>query len=255
MDYALLYTCTLLDYVNDSGDTATGDDLFEIARKQFDIAARRVGSDFIYEVPIPKSLLGGSAWHFVDCEFALSPQLFRRDQQFTGFARARAGHEKLEKSVAIQSIFIFALKALIDLASVLGKPEPTVALSESSSIPASELASKLRSAIRKTSFDGKVFLSGKDKQLSWASNAWAVLAGVTDSEEEAQIALCTAYEDQSTIQGNTPYLHHYVSFNDYITYCDDAELTACRVFGQLCEALIKAGLTDLALKHILHYWG
>ncbi|GAA5971046.1 hypothetical protein JCM8115_006129 [Rhodotorula mucilaginosa] len=208
MDYALLYTCTLLDYVNDSGDTATGDDLFEIARKQFDIAARRVSSDFIYEVPIPKSLLGGSDWHFVDW------------------------HEKLEKSVAIQSIFIFALKALINLASVLGKPEPTIALSESSSIPASELASKLRSAIRKTSFNGKVFLSGPDKQLLWASNAWAVLAGVTDSEEEAQIALRTAYEDQSSIQGHTPYLHHY-----------------------LCEALIKAGLTDLALKHILHYWG
>lgn len=76
MDYALLYTCTLLDYVNDSGDTATGDDLFEIARKQFDIAARRVGSDFIYQVPIPKSLLGGSDWHFVDCEFALFPPTF-----------------------------------------------------------------------------------------------------------------------------------------------------------------------------------
>ena len=94
---------------------------------------------------------------------------------------------------------------------MLGKPEPTIALSESSSIPASELASKLRSAIRKTSFNGKVFLSGPDKQLLWASNAWAVLAGVTDSEEEAQIALRTAYEDQSSIQGHTPYLHHYVS--------------------------------------------
>ena len=157
--------------------------------------------------------------------------------------------------MAIQSIFIFALKALIDLASVLGKPEPTVALSESSSIPASELASKLRSAIRKTSFNGKVFLSGPDKQLSWASNAWAVLAGITDSQEEAQIALRTAYEDESSIQGNTPYLHHYVGpINAYITRYDEAKLTY-RVFGQLCEALIKAGLTDLALKHILHYWG
>jgi alpha-L-rhamnosidase len=29
VDYALLYTCTLLDYVNDSGDTATGDDLLK----------------------------------------------------------------------------------------------------------------------------------------------------------------------------------------------------------------------------------
>ncbi|TKA50661.1 hypothetical protein B0A53_06178 [Rhodotorula sp. CCFEE 5036] len=167
MDYALLYTCTLLDYVNDSGDTATGDDLLK------SLASNSTSPPVDY-------------WHFVEW------------------------HEKLEKSVAIQSIFIFALKALIDLASVLGKPKPTITLSESSSIPASELASKLRSAIRKTSFNGKVFLSGPDKQLSWASNAWAVLAGVTDSEEEAQVALRTAHGDQSIIQGNTPYLHHYL---------------------------------------------
>ncbi|GAA5987223.1 hypothetical protein JCM10908_001865 [Rhodotorula pacifica] len=208
MDYALLYTNTLLDYVTDSGETVTGNDLYEIARQQFDIAARRIGLDFLYVVPIPKSLLGGSDWHFVDW------------------------HEKLEKSVAIQSIFIFALRALVDLASLLGKPEPTIALPDGSSLLASQLAIKLRSAVRESAFDGKVFRSGKERQLSWASNAWAVLAGVTDSQEEAQVALRRAYEDESSIQGNTPYLHHY-----------------------LCEAFIKAGLTDLALKHILHYWG
>ncbi|GAA6032191.1 hypothetical protein JCM8097_007117 [Rhodosporidiobolus ruineniae] len=208
VDYCLLFTNTLHDYVKDSGDLEAGNDLFEIARKQFDIASSRIGEDDIYDVPIPKDLLGGGDWHFIDWQ------------------------EKLDKSVAIQSVFIFCLNALVDLAKLLNKPEPVVNLHRGGAVPASELARRLRTAIRKTSFDGTAFLSGPDRQLSWASNAFAVLAGVTDSKEEAQTALRTAYESPEAIKGNTPYLHHY-----------------------LCEAFIQAGLSDLALKHVLHYWG
>lgn len=101
------------------------------------------------------------------------------------------------------------MRALVDLAKVLGKPEPTVELA-GKAVPAAELADKLRSAIRAAAFDGDKFLSGADKQLSWASNAWAVLADVTDSQAEAQKALLAAYETDGAIAGNTPYLHHYV---------------------------------------------
>ncbi|GAA5839427.1 hypothetical protein JCM9279_005937 [Rhodotorula babjevae] len=207
VDYALLYTNCLLDYVNFTGDSATGNELFDIARKQFDLAARRIGDDLLYVVPVPKSLLGGEEWHFVDWQ------------------------ESLEKSTAIQCIFIFCLRALVDLAKVLGKDEPTVELA-GKAVPAAELADQLRSAIRTASFDGDKFLSGADKQLSWASNAWAVLADVTDSQDEAQKALLAAYETEGAIAGNTPYLHHY-----------------------LCEAFIKAGLREKAVEHVLHYWG
>ncbi|GAA5999661.1 uncharacterized protein JCM10292_003679 [Rhodotorula paludigena] len=207
VDYALLFTNTLLDYVKFSGDTAAGEDLFDIALEQFNLAARRIGSDFLYNVPVPKSLLGGEEWHFIDWQ------------------------EKLHKSTGFQCIFIFCLNALVELSQVLGKPEPSIQLPQGS-LPASKLASELRTAIRKAAFDGEKFVSGPDKQLSWASNAWAVLAGVHDSQEEAQKALRIAYESKDSVIANTPYLHHY-----------------------LCEAFIKAGLSDLALKHILHYWG
>lgn len=70
VDYALLFTNTLLDYVKFSGDTAAGQDLYDIALKQFDLAARRIDSDFLYNVPVPKSLLGGEEWHFIDCELS-----------------------------------------------------------------------------------------------------------------------------------------------------------------------------------------
>lgn len=69
MDYSLLFTNTLLDYIEASGDQETGHDLYAIAEKQFHLALRRVGKDFIYEVPVPKDLLGGGEWHFIDCEF------------------------------------------------------------------------------------------------------------------------------------------------------------------------------------------
>lgn len=68
VDYALLFTNTLVDYIEGCGDKAAGEELYEIARKQFDLALRRVGADFLYDVPVPKDLLGGGDWHFIDCE-------------------------------------------------------------------------------------------------------------------------------------------------------------------------------------------
>lgn len=68
VDYSLLFTNTLLDYIEASGDQETGHDLYAIAEKQFHLALRRVGEDFIYEVPVPKDLLGGGEWHFIDCK-------------------------------------------------------------------------------------------------------------------------------------------------------------------------------------------
>lgn len=120
-----------------------------------------------------------------------------------------AGQQELHKSTGFQCIFIFCLNALVELSQVLGKPEPSIQLPQGS-LPASKLASELRTAIRKAAFDGEKFVSGPDKQLSWASNAWAVLAGVHDSQEEAQKALRIAYESKDSVIANTPYLHHYV---------------------------------------------
>ncbi|ORY61062.1 alpha-L-rhamnosidase [Leucosporidium creatinivorum] len=200
VDYSLLFTNTLLDYIEASGDQETGHDLYAIAEKQFHLALRRVGEDFIYNVPVPKDLLGGGEWHFIDW------------------------NEELDKSTAFQCIVIFCTKALIKLASTLGKPEPVFA--------APAYNAKLSEAIYAKAFDGKAFVSGPKKQLSWASNAFAVLAGVSKSKEEGQEALKAAYESAASIKGNTPYLHHY-----------------------LCEAFIEADLPELALKHIKEYWG
>jgi len=93
---------------------------------------------------------------------------------------------------------------------------------------------KLTQAARAHLYDASrgVFVSGRKKQISWASNAWAVMAGVPTDKEEAAHALEVAYKDAGSIIANTPYLHHY-----------------------LCEAFIEAGLEDLATQHIVEYWG
>jgi len=125
---------------------------------------------------------------------------------------ALTGNEELDKSTAFQCIVIFCTKALIKLASLLGKPEPVFAApSGGPSLSATEYSAKLSEAIYVKAFDGGVFVSGPKKQLSWASNAFAVLAGVHKSKEEGQKALKMAYESTSSSKGNTPYLHHYVS--------------------------------------------
>lgn len=107
-----------------------------------------------------------------------------------------------------------------------------------------------------------MFVSGDKDQISWASQAWAVLAGVTEGDE-AKVALRKAYEEGG-VEGVTPYLHHYVSLASSVSKRgteegrEEKDLTR-RVFAfrrqQLVEAFIKAGLDDLAAKHIISYWG
>lgn len=220
VDYSLLFSNTLLDYLEASGDQETGHDLYTIAERQFHLALRRVGEDFIYVVPVAKDLLGGGEWHFIDCEFVQPTRARLRERrpwfdlcQYRANAdMARVGNEELDKSTAFQCIVIFCIKALVKLASTLGKPEPSFAAPGGGpSLSATEYSSKLSEAIYAKAFVEGVYVSGPKKQLSWASNAFAVLAGVPKSEKEGQTALKIAYASSVSIKGNTPYLHHYVS--------------------------------------------
>lgn len=145
------------------------------------------------------------------------------------------GQEQLNKETASHCVAIFGLKAVLALSKCLNFPTPSLPTPfYSSPLPIPDIISKMTSAARTYLYDPSrgVFVSGKDKQVSWASNAWAVMAGVPSSQDEAACALKTAYEDPSSVIANTPYLHHY-----------------------LCEAFMLAGLDDLAVKHILEYWG
>ncbi|KAL8278558.1 hypothetical protein RQP46_009050 [Phenoliferia psychrophenolica] len=207
VDYSMLFGVTLLDYVVASQDFETGRDLYAIALKQFELHLVNVSpTSLLYEVP------EGKSWHFIDWQ------------------------ESLDRTTAIHSVLIFGLKAMQSLAQILDLPAPSLSTPHFSQ-PESSVASLVEgliAAAREHMYDSAqgVFVSGDKRQVSWASQAWAVIAGIPSSKEEGVRALRTAYEDPEAVGGTTPYLHHY-----------------------LCEAFIVAGLDDLALGHIKSYWG
>ena len=76
-----------------------------------------------------------------------------------------------------------------------------------------------------------MFISGADRQISWASQVWAVLAGIVEGEEAAAcldaVAACP-----DAVKMVTPYMmHHYV------------------------EALCRTGRKEQARQVIRDYWG
>ena len=76
-----------------------------------------------------------------------------------------------------------------------------------------------------------LFFSGNSKQLSWASQVWAVLAGIVTGEEAAK-CLDAVAEEADAVPMVTPYMmHHYV------------------------EALCKTGSKQKAVQVIREYWG
>ncbi len=76
-----------------------------------------------------------------------------------------------------------------------------------------------------------LFVSGPARQVSWASQAWMVLAGAT-SPEQAKRAISGVSQHPAAIKPVTPYAHHYV-----------------------VEALLPTGQRDEAWRYVQSYWG
>jgi alpha-L-rhamnosidase len=108
---------------------------------------------------------------------------------------------------------IYCLKATQELAELLNVEAPSFALAGSPPAPIPSIIDRLTAAHRTHYYDSEreVFVSGKDRQISWAANAWAVLAAIPESRDKAAKAMQVAYESKESVVGMTPYLHHYVS--------------------------------------------
>jgi alpha-L-rhamnosidase len=194
VDYAALFNVTLEDYVEATGDVETGRDLWPVAKRQLELLGRDIDSEGRYVDP-------GNVWIFID---------WARD---------------LDKNAAIQGVLIYAFKATLALAQRIGREGEV-----------SDYAARIRqmiAAARKHYWDPsrRVFLSGQRKQLSWASQAWMAIAGVSSARESA-VAMRNAMADTSAVKPVTPYLYHYV------------------IEGMLAGGL-KADARDLLEK----YWG
>jgi hypothetical protein len=194
VDYAALFNVTLWDYVQATGDVETGRDLWPVATRQLEILGKDIDAQGNYVDP-------GNMWIFIDWS------------------------EPLHKHAAIQAVLIFAYKATLALAKRLGR--------ESEVAGYSARIGKMIAAARRTYWDAsrRVFLSGPDKQVSWASQAWMAIAGVSSRRESAD-AMRNAIADPAAIRPVTPYLYHYV-----------------------IEGLLAGGLQKDAQGMLEKYWG
>lgn len=139
----------------------------------------------------------GEAWGFIDWE------------------------ESLHKDAAMQGLLIFCCNEINSLARLLGKEEPYQ----------QRLTQMREKAL--TFFDQEqgIFVSGPEKQVSWASQAWMSMAKVVPAAR-CKAALVKTLASPTAVKPMTPYLFHYVA-----------------------EALAISGGEEECLDLIKSYWG
>ena len=132
---------------------------------------------------------------------------------------------KLEKDAAVNAIIIYSLKQLVIIAERFNYTEERKFLTQT--------ILKLQKAALENFFDSQeeIFVSGYEKQISWASQVWMILAGVVDSETAKRI-LIKMFGCKNIVKPVTPFFYHYT-----------------------LEALFSQGLNSQAVQLIKDYWG
>lgn len=195
LDYAALYCVTLQEYVEATGDTVCGQELWPVACRQVDCLLERLDASHMFHD-------NGATWCFIDWAFGL------------------------DKSAATHAVIVFALRRMVQLAVTLGRHDEVTRYAAA--------IEAMVGAARAQLFDARrgVYLSGPGRQLSCATQAWMVLAGVAETPAIAQAALRNALADAGAVRPITPYLYHY-----------------------LAEAMLSCGMRDEALQLVRSYWG
>ncbi len=194
LDYSMFFGAALLDYYKASGDMETLRDLSKCAYRQMELAGRQFDE---------KGLLknGEGFWAFIDWT------------------------EGLDKQAAMQGVYVYCAKKVLEIAQILEDEEMASWLSH-------EEKEKTEAA-KEYLFDEKMgmFVSGEERQLNYASQVWMVLAGVVDAREGGEILerVAAAKPEKGMV---SPYMnHHYV------------------------EALLQCGKKEKAMEYMKYYWG
>ena len=174
-DYSLFYIPTLLDYLENTGDTETSVELLDTAMAQ--LTDSEAYFDDKTQLIRDSDTLG---WCFVDWNLALN------------------------KQTCAQAIWIYCAKAAVKLLSLLSRPIPSELTKRIS----------LRSAaLIKYCYDKTlgVYVSGKERQISVAAQVWCALAEVQEPAC-ALTAIDNAEKTDGVIKMVTPYMmHHYAA--------------------------------------------
>ena len=194
-DYSLFFIVILRDYYKKTGDKKAVLDLFDVCKRQIELARQCLDERFVIR---DSDVLG---WCFVDWNLALN------------------------KQASAQGIFMYALEAAIELAQCVGD-----VLAEEEY---AQLYLKLKEASNRFLYDveKKLYVSGAESQISFASQIWMVLGGAMEGKAaERLFDRMEACPEAVTMV--TPYMYH-----NYI------------------DALIKIGKKDVAHRKMSKYWG
>ena len=196
-EYALIYNATLNDYLQETHDTQTALDLWPVAKRQIEKIPSLLDKDGLFD---PEKANKQGLWQLVDWQ------------------------ERLDRQASEQGIYIFALEQTYQLAKTLGKEK------EVAHVPA--LIKQMKKGAMKLYDKQKgVFVSGKDRQVSYASQTWMALAKVVDKEQGREI-LSRVFADSKAVKPGSPYLYHYV-----------------------IQAMVDTGMGQEAKEAVKNYWG
>ncbi|MFS0562086.1 sugar hydrolase [Terribacillus sp. 179-K 1B1 HS] len=193
-DYSLFFTTSLADYYAATKDFETLQELWPTALRQVEIALENLDESY----------------------------LLKDEEKWTSFID---WNEQLNKQAPTHGVLIYSLKRTLEIAEILGFKDVQTKLEDA--IQQLSEAAILNLWDEGTGF----FTSGKDKQISWASQVWMVIAGVFDTAKN-QILMKNVLEKSPSIRMNTPYMYHH-----------------------LVEALIASDMQEEAIETIKSYWG
>lgn len=194
-DYALLYGSVLLDYYRATKDEKTLEDLYPIAIRQIEIGLTYLNEEGI----IPDR--SGQFWCFVDWGDGLNTQ------------------------AASLAILIYSMRYGIRLAECKNDEKTIQWLQEK--------MEELKCKAVEYFWDEKqkLFVSGEERQVSWATQVWMILARVFPKEQNRELIRHTM-EVNPGMPMVSPYMyHHYI------------------------DALIRSDEKKLALEEMKRYWG
>ena len=174
-DYSLLYGVALLEYLKETGDRQTAEDLWSVVEYQVEFA-RTYLKDGIYDVNKQPA-----RWLVFDWK------------------------DDLNRATPMQGLMTFCIAKSLELAEMLGY-EDRAAVKEWSKV-----LDQMRRASKSKLYDKQrgVMLSGEQGQVSYLSQAWMTLSD-TFSRKEAQRAMRYVLENEDTCYPGSPYAYHYI---------------------------------------------
>ena len=210
-DYSLFFIPTLLNYYEATGDLETTEDLLQTALRQIEISQEYFDGQHLVK---DSDVLG---WCFLDWNL------------------------ELNKQAGAQAVYIYCEKAMVRLLEYVEMAHESAQTSDAAEcVKYAKIINSLKADIEKKVSAAKkylydettgLFVSGASKQISYASQVWAVLAGIFDEKMNHEI-LERIRTRTDAVAMVTPYMYHH-----------------------FIEALIESGDKKRAYEVMTEYWG